>query len=137
MQFEPSSPKNNHPQSTLSDRIQHAFETQNINADEHARLIQLTRKQDAFKRSLFNPGHFTASAFVFSPERDAVLLIKHTFLRLWLQPGGHIEENDASIVDAMLVLVNKHPVPGPTQDRIPTSLPFLPVNYITIFVQLQ
>jgi len=45
-------------------------------------------------RSWFDPGHFTASAFVLSPARDALLLIHHSKLRRWLQPGGHLEGHD-------------------------------------------
>lgn len=50
----------------------------------------------AFASHHYGPGHFTASAFVVSPERDAILLIHHAKLALWLQPGGHFEPTDAS-----------------------------------------
>ncbi len=48
-------------------------------------------------RRQFAPGHFTASAFVLSPEGDALLLILHKKLGIWVQPGGHIEPDDASL----------------------------------------
>jgi len=64
------------------------------------RMIELLEHPDPFARTAFDPGHFTASAFVLAPERDAVLLIFHKKLRLWLQPGGHIEPEDATIEDA-------------------------------------
>jgi ADP-ribose pyrophosphatase YjhB (NUDIX family) len=51
-------------------------------------------------RSTYAPGHFTASAFVLSPEQDALLLILHAKLDLWLQPGGHVEDEDASLLAA-------------------------------------
>ena len=44
-----------------------------------------------------DPGHFTASGFVLSPDRGSVLLILHGKLNRWLQPGGHIESADASV----------------------------------------
>jgi 8-oxo-dGTP pyrophosphatase MutT (NUDIX family) len=47
-----------------------------------------------FSREQFDPGHFTASAFVVSPEAHRVLLIAHPTLGLWLQPGGHLEAGD-------------------------------------------
>jgi 8-oxo-dGTP pyrophosphatase MutT (NUDIX family) len=53
-----------------------------------------------FSRSSYDPGHFTASAFVLSPERDSLLLIFHAKLGLWLQPGGHVEPADVSVLDA-------------------------------------
>lgn len=37
--------------------------------------------------------HFTATGFVFNPERE-VLLILHKKLGVWLPPGGHVEENE-------------------------------------------
>jgi 8-oxo-dGTP pyrophosphatase MutT (NUDIX family) len=41
-------------------------------------------------------GHVTASAFVVNPQIRHVLLIKHKFLKRWLQPGGHIEAGDGT-----------------------------------------
>jgi len=51
----------------------------------------------AWSRDHVTPGHFTASAFVLSPQRDALLLILHQKLELWLQPGGHVEPTDVSL----------------------------------------
>jgi 8-oxo-dGTP pyrophosphatase MutT (NUDIX family) len=43
-----------------------------------------------FSRDLLS-GHFTASAFIVNSERDSTLLLKHTKLNRWLQPGGHCD----------------------------------------------
>ena len=64
------------------------------------RMLALLGESGAFGREHFVPGHFTASAFVLSPERDALLLIFHKKLSLWLQPGGHVEPGDPSILAA-------------------------------------
>jgi 8-oxo-dGTP pyrophosphatase MutT (NUDIX family) len=64
------------------------------------RMLTLALESGAFEREHFLPGHFTASAFVLSPERDALLLIFHKKLSLWLQPGGHVEPGDSSILAA-------------------------------------
>jgi len=64
------------------------------------RMLDLATQPSPFARTSFEPGHFTASAFVLSPERDALALIFHRKLRLWLQPGGHVESDDSTIVDA-------------------------------------
>lgn len=64
------------------------------------RMLELGRHAHASERQHFEPGHFTASAFVLSPERDSVLLIFHRKLHKWLQPGGHIEPGDASPLDS-------------------------------------
>lgn len=63
-------------------------------------MLALLEADGAFDRGHFVPGHFTASAFVLPPERDALLLIFHKKLSLWLQPGGHVEPGDASILAA-------------------------------------
>jgi 8-oxo-dGTP pyrophosphatase MutT (NUDIX family) len=50
----------------------------------------------ALERSHWVPGHFTASAFVLSPDSCELLLIYHGKLSRWLQPGGHFDAADAS-----------------------------------------
>ncbi|MFE2290501.1 NUDIX hydrolase [Streptomyces sp. NPDC059452] len=47
-------------------------------------------------------GHVTASALVIDPEREKVLLTLHRKLRMWLQMGGHCEEQDATLEAAAL-----------------------------------
>ncbi len=46
------------------------------------------------------PGHFTASAFVLSPDRSDLVLIHHKKLGIWVQPGGHVEPSDADLIGA-------------------------------------
>ena len=55
---------------------------------------------DPFARNNYLPGHFTCSAFVLSPTLDALLLIYHSKLHRWLQPGGHVDEEDVDVVAA-------------------------------------
>jgi 8-oxo-dGTP pyrophosphatase MutT (NUDIX family) len=65
-----------------------------------ARMVQLTELAAACERSHFAPGHFTASAFVLSPDRRELILIHHKKLGIWVQPGGHVEESDADLASA-------------------------------------
>jgi len=72
---------------------------------EHASLTRIrdfvARSPDAFSRS--NPeGHITASAVVLDPRAPAFLLVWHRKFGCWLQPGGHLEEDDASVFAAAL-----------------------------------
>lgn len=70
---------------------------------ENAHLAQmrdLSAHQNSWRRGHFNPGHFTASAFLTSPTLDRLLLIFHPKLHLWLQPGGHIEAQDEGVLQA-------------------------------------
>lgn len=69
-------------------------------AEFRQRMLRLVELPLAASRSHFEPGHLTASAFVVSPERDAVLLIFHKKLGIWVQPGGHLEPSDATLQDA-------------------------------------
>lgn len=65
---------------------------------EHAHLARMQALLDTaspLSRHQFEPGHFTASAFVLS-EAGQLLLIHHAKLDRWLQPGGHIDAGDAS-----------------------------------------
>ncbi len=63
-------------------------------------LALLESDGDVFTRHHFRPGHFTASAFVLSPDRDAILLIHHKKLHRWLQPGGHVEFDDLDLIES-------------------------------------
>jgi 8-oxo-dGTP pyrophosphatase MutT (NUDIX family) len=56
------------------------------------------QEHDPCARDHYVPGHFTASAFILSPERDALLLIFHEKLARWLQPGGHVETGDRDLL---------------------------------------
>jgi 8-oxo-dGTP pyrophosphatase MutT (NUDIX family) len=62
------------------------------------RMLALAASHDdPFARARFDPGHFTVSAFVLSPEGGSLLMIFHTKLDRWLQPGGHVEPSDATL----------------------------------------
>ncbi len=58
----------------------------------------LDRAADPFTREV--PDHVTASAVVARPDGSAFLLVHHRRLDRWLQPGGHVEAEDASVFDA-------------------------------------
>jgi 8-oxo-dGTP pyrophosphatase MutT (NUDIX family) len=55
---------------------------------------------DPFTRARYDPGHFTASAFVLAPDGDALFFIHHRKLLRWLQPGGHVDPHDDDILAA-------------------------------------
>lgn len=94
------------------ERPRSALEEQAWALEEHARAVPanaevvgrmlalLARPDAAFSRHHVAPGHFTASAFVLCPERRRVLLVHHQKLGRWLQPGGHVEPTDATLLDA-------------------------------------
>ena len=57
------------------------------------RMLHFLRSQPAcFERSCLE-GHFTVSAFLINYSGDSALLMHHTKLGIWLQPGGHCDGN--------------------------------------------
>lgn len=71
-------------------------------ADEAAALgtmLELVKSaSEPFSRDHFVPGHFTVGAFVVA--QDHLLLIHHRRMRLWLEPGGHVDADDPTLEDA-------------------------------------
>jgi 8-oxo-dGTP pyrophosphatase MutT (NUDIX family) len=63
-------------------------------------LTLLASGGGSLSRHHFDPGHFTASGFVVSPDRSSLLLVHHVKLDKWLQPGGHVERSDADLENA-------------------------------------
>lgn len=73
-------------------------------AQESLRLAFLARCDEgpsALRRE-GRPSHLTASGIVLDASRQAVLLVLHRKVGLWLQPGGHVEDGDASLAAAGL-----------------------------------
>ena len=62
--------------------------------------------KDLFDRKNFE-GHITASAMIINARDSTLLFIKHKGLDRWLQPGGHVDEDDESVLAAALREVNE------------------------------
>lgn len=45
-------------------------------------------------------GHITGSAWVIDPSQTKALLIHHKKLKMWFQPGGHVDTTDHSVLHA-------------------------------------
>jgi 8-oxo-dGTP pyrophosphatase MutT (NUDIX family) len=76
-----------------------ASKTQRLQAD---RIEAFVRSFDTpWRRSLL-AGHLTASAWIVDESREHALLVHHKKLNRWLQPGGHIDDDDATLLDAAL-----------------------------------
>lgn len=59
---------------------------------------QLKQPDDILSRKNF-VGHVTASAFILSENSKQALLLDHKSLAKFLQPGGHIEPSDKSLIE--------------------------------------
>jgi 8-oxo-dGTP pyrophosphatase MutT (NUDIX family) len=62
-------------------------------------FVAKNNDKNLFDRKNFD-GHVTASAFIINSNRDSLLFIRHKFLQKWLQPGGHVDFSDASLIAA-------------------------------------
>ena len=72
-------------------------------SDKLARLVALTAHttdaSELVARTNF-VGHVTASGFVLNADCSAVLLVHHRGLDMYLQPGGHVDPDEQSLLDA-------------------------------------
>ncbi len=75
---------------------------QTIVSDYQQEMLTLLREsgERALQRD-HQRAHFTASSFILSPDGE-VLALFHRKLQRWLQPGGHIEKEDPSPLQAAL-----------------------------------
>ncbi len=64
-------------------------------------FIQDHEGEAIFSRNNFD-GHITASAFITDEKAELLLLLKHTSLNRWLQPGGHVDIIDNSLIASAL-----------------------------------
>lgn len=58
----------------------------------------VTSQANFWKRSTL-AGHLTGSAWVLSADFGSVLLLHHLKLDRWLQPGGHADDTDGSLIE--------------------------------------
>ncbi len=74
-------------------------------AREEADRIAMLRLASELEQPLSREqerAHFTASAFVVDDAHERTCLVSHVKLGRLLQPGGHVEEFDASLEEAAL-----------------------------------
>lgn len=66
----------------------------------HDEYVAFAADADHAHRETSTAQHLTVSAFVFSEDLSRVVLCFHGKGRFWVQLGGHIEQEDASLADA-------------------------------------
>lgn len=81
-------------------------------ADYKTQMLELFSEGEiAFQRKR-KAGHFTASAWVLDPSKQSVLLILHSKIGKWLQPGGHADGNQDLLEVAKKELLEETGVNG-------------------------
>lgn len=58
------------------------------------RLTAFVSEHPSFYSRTLLVGHVTASAWIVDESRTHALLVHHGKLNMWVQPGGHIEEDE-------------------------------------------
>lgn len=87
--------------------------------DEILRLID--GRPDAADRTA-RPGHLTGSAMVVDAEGEHLVLLFHTKLRRWLQPGGHADGDMNLAAVALREATEETGIDGLRIDPIPVDL---------------
>ena len=64
-----------------------------------AQTISFVARNEQFWQRSTLEGHLTGSAWILSADGKSVLLLHHAKLDRWLQPGGHVDEADFSLVE--------------------------------------
>lgn len=64
-------------------------------------LIEKSNVKDIFDSTNIE-GHITASGFIYAKKENAILLLEHKKLGKLLQPGGHAEDRDTTILDTAI-----------------------------------
>ncbi len=68
--------------------------------DRYSDLLNVTG--EIFSRDHFEPGHVTASSVLLSEDGASVALVDHIRFGVWIQPGGHVEPADDSLLEAAM-----------------------------------
>lgn len=71
-------------------------------AESIAASLAFLREQSRFWQRENYVGHLTASAWIVNSEKSHVLLTHHRKFDCWLQVGGHVDEEDESLLAAAL-----------------------------------
>lgn len=66
-------------------------------ADARDHIASFVRRQSAFWSRDTAEGHLTASAWITDPEGEKAVLLHHRKLGIWVQPGGHVDDEDDSL----------------------------------------
>lgn len=85
----------------LLDQLRGYVATDASEADHCRAMLELLETaDDAFSRSHFVPGHFTASCYIVDAD-GRLLLHHHRRLNRWLQMGGHVEADESPDLAAL------------------------------------
>ena len=112
-----------------------ARELAGVDDPQLPRWLEALSSPDGLRRT-GRPDHVTASAVVLDPSGAQTLLVLHRKVGLWLQPGGHVDDDDPSLaaaglreateetgvaglaVDPRPLRLDRHPAPCGARDHL-------------------
>lgn len=77
------------------------FENEKEQLNQLITLVGESNGKDIFSSTNIK-GHITASGFIYAKKEKAILLLEHKKLEKSLQPGGHVEDEDTTILDSAI-----------------------------------
>lgn len=83
-------------------------------------FIDRTATADLYRRNNFD-GHITTSAFIIDRKKQEILLLRHKTLQRWLQPGGHLEQDESLLHSALREAVEETRIPATDLVNIPVA----------------
>ena len=87
----------------------------------------LAARPDATRRSCV-PGHITASVLLFDAAGERVLLTLHPRVGLWVQVGGHLEDDESLQAAALREATEESGIPGIVLEPVPVDLDVHPIT---------
>jgi coenzyme F420-0:L-glutamate ligase len=87
----------------------------------------LAARPDATRRGCV-PGHITASVLLFDAAGERVLLTLHPRVGLWVQVGGHLEDDESLQAAALREATEESGIPGIVLEPVPVDLDVHPIT---------
>ena len=95
---------------SLFDAYRLQFPDEKSSTELFSDFLIKTPQEQLFVRSNFG-GHITTSAFIIDNDYNEMLLLKHKSLGRWLQPGGHVEQDESLLLSALREAVEETGIP--------------------------
>ncbi|MFQ3232024.1 MAG: 8-oxo-dGTP pyrophosphatase MutT (NUDIX family) [Reinekea sp.] len=73
-----------------------------LEAEAHAFIRNFVTQQPRYWARDTLEGHLTASAWITNKDQSKAVLLHHKKLDIWVQPGGHVDDEDKTLAQASM-----------------------------------